>query len=139
MAKNLIVGDWLVEPDLNRLSKKGQEAVQIEPKVMEVLLYLAEHTGRVLSKERLIQAVWPDTFVSDEALWHAISSLRQVFGDDPKNPRMIQTVPKKGYRLIAPCWKSRWRSAIRYWSRWERGPWVRSCWRVTACWSGGWR
>src|SRR6185369_12011764 len=73
----------------------------LEPKVMRVLVYLADHADQVISKERLIQAIWPDTFVTDDVLTHAISELRRVFGDDVRAPRYIQTIPKGGYRLIA--------------------------------------
>jgi dipeptidyl aminopeptidase/acylaminoacyl peptidase len=55
-----------------------------------------------VTKERLLQTVWADTFVGDEVLARAISELRRVLGDDPKAPRFIQTIPKGGYRLIAP-------------------------------------
>ncbi|MFQ5741865.1 MAG: winged helix-turn-helix domain-containing protein, partial [Acidobacteriota bacterium] len=100
MNRDFRVGSWLVQPQLNLITL-DEQSHQIEPKVMEVLVYLAEHAGEVLSKDRIIQAVWADTFVTDEALWHCISELRRVFEDDPKNPRFIQTVTKKGYRLIA--------------------------------------
>src|SRR6185295_12697783 len=55
-----------------------------------------------VAKERLIQTVWSDTFVTDDVLTRAISELRRVFGDDAKASRFIQTIPKSGYRLIAP-------------------------------------
>jgi len=59
-------------------------------------------TGEVVSKERLMRSVWPDAFVGDDVLTRCISELRRVFGDDAKEPRFIQTIPKSGYRLIAP-------------------------------------
>ena len=68
---------------------------------MQVLVCLAEHAGEVVPKERLMQSVWPDTFVGDDVLTRCISELRRVFGDDVKEPRFIQTIPKSGYRLIA--------------------------------------
>ena len=69
---------------------------------MQVLVCLAEHAGETQSKEDLLQIVWPDTFVSDDALKHCISELRRVFEDDARQPRVIQTIAKRGYRLIAP-------------------------------------
>src|SRR5262249_61200283 len=69
---------------------------------MGVLVCLAEHAGQVIPKEKLVQTVWPDTFVSDDALTRAISELRRVFGDDAKDPQVIQTIAKRGYRLLAP-------------------------------------
>jgi DNA-binding winged helix-turn-helix (wHTH) protein len=94
------VGHWLVEPSLNIISHNGTP-VRLEPKVMEVLVCLADHAGETLPKEKLVQLVWPNTFVTDDALKHCISELRRVFEDDAREPRVIQTIPKRGYRLIA--------------------------------------
>jgi DNA-binding winged helix-turn-helix (wHTH) protein len=94
------VADWTVEPELNLISD-GNRTVHLEPKVMRVLVQLATSPGHVLSKERLIQTVWPDTFVSDDALTRCISVLRREMRDDPHSPRYIQTIPKGGYRLVA--------------------------------------
>lgn len=94
------VGEFLVEPQLNTITGVGKTA-RIEPKVMQVLICLAEHAGDVLPKERLIQSVWADTFVTDDVLTRSISELRKVFDDDAKVPRFIQTIPRSGYRLIA--------------------------------------
>ena len=95
------VGPWLVAPSLNSISCKGA-TVRLEPKVMEVLVCLAEHAGETLPKETLFHAVWPDTFVTDDVLTHSISELRRAFEDDAREPRIIQTIPKRGYRLVAP-------------------------------------
>jgi TolB-like protein/DNA-binding winged helix-turn-helix (wHTH) protein/Tfp pilus assembly protein PilF len=91
----------LVKPSLNTISRNGTTA-RLEPKVMELLVCLAGHAGETLPKETLLQGVWPDTFVSDDALKHCISELRRVFEDDARKPRIIQTIPKRGYRLLAP-------------------------------------
>ena len=69
---------------------------------MLVLVCLAEHAGQVVPKDRLFHAAWPDTAVGDDVLTRAISELRRLFEDDPKQPRVIETIPKSGYRLIAP-------------------------------------
>lgn len=96
------VGDsHQVEPSLNSVTGPAG-AIRLEPKVMQVLVLLAAHASQVVAKERLIQTVWPDAFVTDDVLTRAISELRRVFGDDAKEPRFIQTIPKSGYRLIAP-------------------------------------
>jgi DNA-binding winged helix-turn-helix (wHTH) protein len=71
---------------------------RLEPKVMQVLVQLAEQAGEVVPKQRLLQTVWADTFVGDEVLSRAISELQRAFGDDPKAPQFIQTIPKGGYR-----------------------------------------
>jgi len=94
------VADWTIEPEINTLSR-GDITVRLEPKVMKVLLQLAAHHGEVLSKEKLIEAVWPDTFVSDDVLTRCISLLRRQMRDDSHPPRYIQTIPKVGYRLVA--------------------------------------
>ena len=75
--------------------------VRLEPKILRVLICLAEHAGEVVPKERLIETVWAGTFVTDDVLARAISELRRVFGDHAKERRVIETVPKGGYRLLA--------------------------------------
>jgi TolB-like protein len=95
------VGAWLARPSLNTISKNGTD-VRVEPKVMEVLVCLASCPGESISKETILKTVWPDTFVSDDALIRAISELRKAFGDDASKPRVIETIPKKGYRLLLP-------------------------------------
>jgi TolB-like protein/Tfp pilus assembly protein PilF len=67
---------------------------------MQVLVYLAEHADQVVPKERLISAVWADTFVTDDVLTRCISELRKAFDEDAKNPRVIETIPRSGYRLL---------------------------------------
>jgi DNA-binding winged helix-turn-helix (wHTH) protein/Tol biopolymer transport system component len=89
-----------VEPSLNSVTGPAG-TTRLEPKVMQVLVCLAANAGQVVSKERLMRSVWPDTFVGDDVLTRCISELRRVFGDDVKEPRFIQTIPKSGYRLIA--------------------------------------
>lgn len=101
MNDDFRVGPWLVEPSLNTISCNGT-TIHLEPKVMEVLMCLAQHAGETLHKEILFRTVWPDTFVTDDVLKHSISELRRVFGDDAREPRVIQTIPKRGYRLVAP-------------------------------------
>ena len=95
------VGSWVVEPSLNTISSNGR-TIRLEPKVMEVLVCLARHAGESLSKEKLLQEVWPGAFVTDDALKRCILELRRVFEDDAREPRVIQTIPKRGYRLVAP-------------------------------------
>jgi TolB-like protein/DNA-binding winged helix-turn-helix (wHTH) protein/tetratricopeptide (TPR) repeat protein len=95
------VGAWMVDPSLNSVSCDGT-TVRLEPKVMQVLVCLAENAGQTISKETLFKSVWPDTFVTDDVLKHSIFELRRVFSDDPREPKFIQTVAKRGYRLIAP-------------------------------------
>lgn len=93
------IATWLIEPRLNTVSRDGA-TTRLEPKVMEVLVCLARRAGEPVSKEELLQAVWPDTFVTDDGLKRSISELRRVFEDDVREPRIIQTIPKRGYRLL---------------------------------------
>lgn len=95
------IGAWLVQPSLNTVSRNGTTA-HLEPKVMEVLVCLAVHANETIPKDQLLQTVWPDTFVSEGVLVRSISELRRVFDDDAKEPRVIQTIAKRGYRLVAP-------------------------------------
>jgi len=105
MSRQFWVGEWLVEPDLNRISRP-EESVPIEPKVIEVLVCLASHAGEVVPKKEILRAVWRDVYVSQDALLYAISELRKAFGDDAKAPQVIETIPRRGYRLIAPVTQS---------------------------------
>ncbi len=98
--KAFAVGEWEVQPSLNRLSKNGQE-VRIEPKVMQVLEALAETPGDVVTREQLVARVWPDVFVSDDVVHRAIRELRRAFGDETAKPQYVETIRKRGYRLIA--------------------------------------
>ena len=100
MQGDFSIDDWLIQPQINSVEKAGK-TWHLEPKVMQVLVHLASHPNEVLSKDRLLEAVWHNTFVGDDVLVRCISELRYVFGDDPKSSRVIQTIPKSGYRLIA--------------------------------------
>lgn len=94
------LGPWEVRPKLGTLS--GPEGtVHLEPKVMAVLVRLAEQPGEVVTRDQLIASVWRGRVVTDEVLSRCISLLRGSLGDDTREPHLIQTVPKIGYRLIA--------------------------------------
>ncbi len=93
--------DWLVQPQLNTLAH-SEKIATIEPKAMQVLVYLAERAGEVVTKDEFFENVWEGAFVTDEALTYSIHELRKALGDDAKKPQYIQTVSRKGYRLIAP-------------------------------------
>jgi len=99
------LGEWTVHPSLNRLERDGQ-VEQLEPRVMDVLVCLATRSGTVVSREELLETVWPDAVIGEEGLTRRISSLRKVLGDDRDHPRYIETIRKGGYRLVAevrPC------------------------------------
>jgi DNA-binding winged helix-turn-helix (wHTH) protein/TolB-like protein/Flp pilus assembly protein TadD len=97
----LQIGEWWADPATNELGRAG-ETQRIEPKVMEVLKVLASRPGGVVSREELLSLVWPGVVVGDEALTQSIIKLRRALGDDPRSPSYIETISKRGYRLIAP-------------------------------------
>ena len=120
----LRIGDWTVQASRNEL-RRGDEVVRLEPKAIEVLLQLAARPGEVLGREELLAAVWPGVVVGDDVLTQAIIKLRKAFDDDAHRPRYIETISKRGYRLIAqvhrpgdgaamppmaPWWRSRRRA-----------------------------
>ena len=94
------LGEWLVEPALNRLSGAGT-TVQLEPRAVDVLVCLARRAGEVVSRQDLIDQVWDTEFVAYNTLASRIGDLRQALGDSAQQPRYIETIPKRGYRLIA--------------------------------------
>jgi DNA-binding winged helix-turn-helix (wHTH) protein len=96
----LAIGPWIVDPPINEL-RRGNEAVRIEPKAMDVLVFLADRAGRLVSREELFAAAWPGVVVGDEALTQTINKLRKAFGDASRSPSYIETIAKRGYRLIA--------------------------------------
>jgi DNA-binding winged helix-turn-helix (wHTH) protein len=132
MQGDFRVGDRLVNPKLNRLVRGGQE-VRIEPKAMRVLLYLAARPSDVAAREELIGAVWPDTFVTDDVLKRCISQLRRALGDDRNAPQFIETIPKRGYRLIAPVSPDPGRTEAVSGSGWQRRWSGTRGWPLAAC------
>lgn len=122
-SARLRVGEWLVEPAWNRISRDGQ-SLKLEPRVMRLLAALAAAAGRPLLRQELLDTVWPDLIVNEEALSRAISQLRRALGDDPKDPKYVETVHKGGYCLIAPVAKASTEAAAapgRSAEGWKRG------------------
>lgn len=95
------MGEWFVEPDRNRL-RTETETVQVEPKIMEILVCLIEHDGDTVTKKQFLHRVWNDTVVTEDVLTRGISELRKVLGDNPNDPEYVETIRKTGYRLLAP-------------------------------------
>ena len=90
-----------------RLDLRGGEllrdnlGVALEPKVFALLSYLVTQRGRLVGRRELLDAIWPDAHVTDASLSQAVASLRTALGDDPRNPRYIDTLPRRGYKFIA--------------------------------------
>jgi DNA-binding winged helix-turn-helix (wHTH) protein len=93
------LGEWHVEPS-NGTLRCGADTRRIEPQLMNLLVYLVAHPGRVVSRDEIMTGVWKDTIVTDDALTSSVYQLRRALGDDAKAPRYIETVPKRGYRLL---------------------------------------
>lgn len=96
----LLVGDWTVHEKFDRLTRANED-LHITPRAMDVLLHLAKHQGKLVTKEELLDTFWRGSVSSDNAVHKTMAELRRVFGDSSKDPQYIQTYPKRGYRLIA--------------------------------------
>ena len=81
---------------------RGPEVIRLRPKSFAVLRYLVVHPGRVVTKDELLQAVWPDTAVSEAALTVCLNELRRALGETAQAPQYIATVHRRGYRFLAP-------------------------------------
>ena len=86
---------WRHRPD------GDDERIRLTPKAFAVLKFLVEHAGHLVTQNKLLEAVWPDTFVQPEVIKGHILDLRSALGDHPKDPRFIETLPRRGYRFIA--------------------------------------
>ena len=95
------VGDWWVDSMGSTLSRAGHEPRRLEPLVMALLVFLIEQSPKVVGRDEIFEKVWHGRAVVDGALSRAMSLLRQALGDDRREPRYIETVPRKGYRLVA--------------------------------------
>ena len=95
------IGEWTVHPALDSISR-GTETQKLEPRAMRLLLCLADSAGAVVSVDRLLAEVWPDVVVGSASVYQAVSQLRKILGDVDPSPTYIATIPRKGYRLIAP-------------------------------------
>lgn len=100
-AADFRLGEWLVRPSLATI-ERGAAAVHVTPRSMAVLVYLAGAGGEVVSRNELLDAVWPGMDVTPDALSQCVVELRKAFRDDPKHPTVIQTIPKLGLRLLVP-------------------------------------
>jgi transcriptional activator of cad operon len=96
----LRIGEWTVSP-LSGQIVRGDETVRLEARTMRLLLCLAEHAGEVVSIHELLNQVWEGVIVTPDSVYQAVTSLRRLLGDDPKQPVYIATVPRRGYRMVA--------------------------------------
>jgi len=84
-----------------RLSREGTE-ISLEPKVMELLAFLAAREGRVAAKAEILEGVWAGRFVVETVVTRAVCMLRKALGDSARRPSYVETIPRRGYRVVAP-------------------------------------
>lgn len=92
--------DFTLDVSEHRLQREGEE-IYLQPRTFETLLYLIEHQGHLATKRELLDALWADTFVTENALSRCIKEVREALGDDAHQPLYIKTVPRLGYKFIA--------------------------------------
>lgn len=94
-------GKFVLESDEHRMWR-GDEEIYLRPKAFETLLYLLKNEGRLIKKNELLDHIWPNTVVTEGTLTHCIEEIRKALNDDAYNPRFLKTVPRMGYKFIAP-------------------------------------
>jgi len=99
-SSRIQVGDWTADRSTGRLTRAG-EARPVEPKVMDLLFLLASEPNRVFLRDEIYGRLWPGVTVGDDSLARCVSKLRKALSDQAGAPRFVETVSKRGYRLIA--------------------------------------
>jgi transcriptional activator of cad operon len=97
----LQIGAWRVDPGSGCISLGG-DPVRLDGRTMKLLVHLADRAGEVVSVDELLNQVWTGVIVTQDSVYQAVASLRRMLGDDAKQPMYIATVPRLGYRLVAP-------------------------------------
>src|SRR4030088_1354513 len=85
----------------NHILWRDGDRVPLPPKAFDVLAYLVEHAGRVVTQDEILEALWAETYVNPELLRKYILEIRKALGDRPDKPEFIETLPKRGYRFVA--------------------------------------
>ncbi|MDA8256643.1 MAG: winged helix-turn-helix domain-containing protein [Betaproteobacteria bacterium] len=98
-AAPVVIGSWTADPEANELQRDG-EILRLEPKTMAVLLALARRRGQVVTREQLLDEIWNGVIVGDASLTQTVIKLRKALGDTAQSPTYIETIPKRGYRLL---------------------------------------
>lgn len=96
------VGPWWVEPATGKLQHQDGDEEHLRPQEMDLLCCLASAGGRVVAREEILTEVWDDAAVEEGAITRCVSEIRKTLGDEAKAPRYIETIPKRGYRLMVP-------------------------------------
>jgi DNA-binding winged helix-turn-helix (wHTH) protein len=100
-ADVLQIGKWRVEPALGRISSESGEQF-LRPREMDLLIYLAEQHGRIVSADNIMSEVWSGVEVTNDSLYFSISQLRKRLDEPDAEESIIETMPKRGYRLTVP-------------------------------------
>ena len=98
---HLAFGPFRLDPAGRRLWR-GSQLLSLPPKALDLLITLIDADGQLVEKDTLMRRLWPDTFVSEESLTQSVSALRRALGDDAAHPEFIATLPRRGYRFVAP-------------------------------------
>jgi len=115
------LGGWLVDPALGRIFR-GDVAVRLEPRAMDVLVSLAENATELVTRHQLKDEVWGESEISDNSLTRVISDLRRALNDDARSPRFVETIHRRGYRMlrvprpVGPDHRRSWSARERFWS-----------------------
>jgi serine/threonine-protein kinase len=96
---DFLLGEWVVQPRLSRITH-GDQVERLEPRCMDLLVFLSRHPDEVHSRQRIIDEVWRVEAIAENTLTHAIAELRKALGDDAQDPRYIETIHRRGYRLL---------------------------------------
>ena len=98
------IGNWAVYPEINQMTQ-GDNIVTLEPRILALLNCFSAHPDQVLNRDLLIEKAWDGIIVSESTINHTVGVLRRALGDKARDPHYIQTVAKKGYRLVAAVCK----------------------------------
>ena len=123
MAESFVFEQFMLDPE-DRQLRRGAEPVELNGRYFDALALLVRERGKLVSKNRFLDEVWRGVPVTDEALTQCVRTLRRQLGDNAARPRFIETVPKHGYRFIAPvdCLDLDARPAVRTSSAAWQGP-----------------
>ena len=94
-------GEFVLDSEAGEL-RRDETRIDLRPKLYSLLLFFVENRGRLISKQEILDSVWRDIHVSDGSLNRTVAELRQLLGDDSREPRLVETVPRRGYKFIAP-------------------------------------
>src|SRR3954447_13086664 len=101
-TQRYVFGDFVLEPAQQRVCRRDGSPLNLTPRLFSALLLLVENAGALLDKDALMRALWPGVVVEENSLSQVISGLRRALADDSHDSRYIQTVPRRGFRFIAP-------------------------------------